>query len=106
VETTVLGFVRLTTHRQVLVRPLPVADATALGGRSGLSSRLCACSCPVATTPAIACASWRRLGVAAGNLTSDAHLAALALDYQADTAVPIESFSRFPGLRVAEPVGP
>jgi len=45
----------------------------------------------------------RRLGTA-GNLTSDAHLAALAIEHQAEIFSTDADFSRFPGLRWTNPL--
>ena len=42
----------------------------------------------------------------AGNLTTDAHLAALALEYQAEIASTDNDFARFRGLRWFNPVSP
>jgi predicted nucleic acid-binding protein len=47
----------------------------------------------------------RRLGVA-GNLTTDAHLAALAVEYQAELQSTDADFARFPGLRWRSPLEP
>ncbi|MBV9339761.1 MAG: PIN domain-containing protein [Acidobacteria bacterium] len=44
------------------------------------------------------------LGIA-GNLTSDAHLAALAIEYQAELVSTDTDFARFPGLRWFNPLG-
>ena len=40
----------------------------------------------------------------AGNLTTDAHLAALALEHRARLATADHDFRRFPGLRVIDPL--
>lgn len=40
----------------------------------------------------------------AGNLTTDAHLAALALEHRATLCTADGDFRRFPGLRVSEPL--
>lgn len=40
----------------------------------------------------------------AGNLTTDAHLAALAIEYQAEIASADTDFARFPGLRWFNPL--
>jgi hypothetical protein len=42
----------------------------------------------------------------AGNLTTDAHLAALALEHRATLCTADGDFRRFPGLRVSEPLDP
>jgi len=44
-----------------------------------------------------------KVGVA-GNLTSDAHLAALAIEWQAEVATCDVDFSRFPGVRWYNPL--
>ena len=99
---TVLGFVRLTTHRHVLVTPLSVA--TAAGLAEGWLAQ------PVVRVPvpgrdhARHCFGFlRKLGVA-GNLTTDAHLAALALDYPAELHSTDTDFARFSGLRWRNPL--
>ena len=40
----------------------------------------------------------------AGNLTTDAHLAALALEHRAELCSADADFSRFPGLRWSNPL--
>jgi toxin-antitoxin system PIN domain toxin len=42
---------------------------------------------------------------AAGNLTTDAHLAALAIEYDATLYSTDDDFGRFPTLRLVNPVG-
>jgi toxin-antitoxin system PIN domain toxin len=42
----------------------------------------------------------------AGNLTTDAHLAALAIEYQAELVSTDADFARFPGLRCFNPLKP
>ena len=39
-----------------------------------------------------------------GNLTTDAHIAALAIEYQAEVHTSDTDFSRFPGLRWRNPL--
>ena len=45
----------------------------------------------------------RRLGTA-GNLTTDAHLAALAIEHQAEVCSTDADFARFPGLKWRNPL--
>jgi len=45
----------------------------------------------------------RHVGVA-GNLSTDAHLAALAIEYQAELVSNDRDFGRFPGLRWFNPL--
>ena len=49
------------------------------------------------------CELLRRLG-SAGNLTTDAHLAALAIEHQAEVHTTDADFARFPGLRYRNPL--
>jgi len=96
-----LGFVRLTTNRKVVARPLAVHDVTAR-----LASWLTLPHVHVAQPSEGHFALLRQvlehLGTA-GNLTTDAHLAVLAIErgyilYSTDS-----DFSRFPGLRWVNP---
>ena len=96
-----LGFVRITTNRKVVVRPLPVNDVM-----QRLQDWLALPHVHVAHPSESHFARLRvqleRLGTAA-NLTTDAHLAVLAMErgyvlYSTDS-----DFARFPGLRWANP---
>lgn len=99
---TVMGFVRLTTSRQVLVVPLPVG--TALGVVEGwLAQPIIRLLVPGRHHAQHCFGFLRKLGVG-GNLTTDAHLAALALDYQAELHSSDTDFARFPGLRWCNPL--
>lgn len=99
----VLAFVRLTTHPRVFERPLEVDQAVAY-----VDEWLAQ---PVADVVAPGANHWpilRNLLEAtgsAGNLVTDAHIAALALEqgyavYSADN-----DFRRFPGLKHVNPLG-
>jgi uncharacterized protein len=97
----VLAFLRLTTKIGLFPRPLAIADALTL-------VRLWTEQHPsviVQATP-------RHLDVLAGllmgvggaaNLTSDAHLAALAIEHDATVVTFDSDFARFQGVRWAEP---
>jgi len=98
---TLLGFIRITTNRKIVARPLAVGDVL-----DRIESWLELPHVHVAQPSDGHFAKLRqaleRLG-AAGNLTTDAHLAALAMErgyilYSTDT-----DFARFPGLRWANP---
>jgi toxin-antitoxin system PIN domain toxin len=98
---TMLGFVRITTNRRVVARPLPVADVL---GR--LQAWLALPHVHVAQPSDRHFSRLReeleRLGTA-GNLTTDAHLAVLAMErgyilYSTDS-----DFARFVGLRWINP---
>ena len=99
---TLLGFVRLTTHRQVLVHPLPVAQATTLVDE-WLEQTVVRVLVPGREHARHCFGFLRELGVG-GNLTTDAHLAALALEYQAELHSTDVDFGRFSGLRWINPL--
>ncbi len=101
---TLLGFVRLTTHRQVLVSPLPVATATGVV-EEWLDQPIVRVLVPGRDHARHCFGFLKKLGVA-GNLTTDAHLAALALEYQAELHSTDTDFARFPGLRWRNPLEP
>ncbi|MEE8584785.1 MAG: type II toxin-antitoxin system VapC family toxin [Acidobacteriota bacterium] len=99
---TLLGFIRISTHRKILFRPLPVQ-----GVLERVKSWL---SLPHVHIPHPSDRHFERLSQAfeqlgtAGNLTTDAHLATLAMErgyilYSTDT-----DFSRFKGLRWVNPL--
>jgi toxin-antitoxin system PIN domain toxin len=99
----VLGFVRIATHRQVLERPLPVAVACA-AARSWLAQPYVSVLHPGERHAEILFGLLEALGTA-GNLTTDAHLAALAIEHQAQLQSTDRDFGRFPGLRWENPLG-
>jgi toxin-antitoxin system PIN domain toxin len=99
----VLGFVRIATHRQILERPLPVAAACA-AARSWLLQPYVSVLHPGERHAEILFGLLETLGTA-GNLTTDAHLAALAIEHQAQLQSTDRDFGRFPGLRWENPLG-
>ncbi len=99
---TLLGFVRLTTHRQVLVTPLPVATATGVV-EEWLDQPIVRVLVPGRDHARHCFGFLKKLGVA-GNLITDAHLAALAFEYQAELHSTDTDFARFPGLRWRNPL--
>lgn len=100
---TALGFVRLTTHRQVMTNPLPVAAACA-HVRSWLAHPNVSILHPGERHAEILFGLLETLG-AAGNLTTDAHVAALAIEHQAELHSTDADFGRFSGLRWRNPIG-
>jgi len=98
-----LGFVRLTTSRQVFVRPLPVATAVVMV-EEWLAQPVVRIVVPGRDHAKLCFGFLRKLGVG-GNLTSDAHLAALAVEYQAELHSTDTDFARFAGLRWRNPLG-
>lgn len=96
-----LGFVRITTHPRILLRPLPVGDVL---DRIESWLRLPHVHVPQPSDRHFSGlrANLERIGTA-GNLTTDAHLATLAQQrgyvlYTTDT-----DFLRFEGLRRIDP---
>jgi toxin-antitoxin system PIN domain toxin len=98
----ILGFIRISTHRQVLANPLPVAAACA-HARAWLAQPYVAVLDPGRRHAEILFGLLQSLGTA-GNLTTDAHLAALAIEHQAELHSTDADFARFPGLRWTNPV--
>jgi toxin-antitoxin system PIN domain toxin len=98
----VLGFVRLTTHPRVLAEPL--SPSQALDRVDAWFSRTAVRILEPGPQHLVIL---RRLleatGVAA-SLTTDAHLAALAIENQAELCSNDSDFGRFPGLRWRNPL--
>lgn len=98
----VLGFVRLATHPKVFANPLPVADAL-----SRVEEWLTLPHVHFIQPPPTHFQTWsgllNRLGIAA-NLTTDAHLAALAIDRGLILCTTDADFARFPGLKWRNPL--
>jgi len=97
-----LGFVRLTTHRQVLERPLGV-DVACRHVRSWLDQPPVSSLHPGPRHADLLFRLLEGLGTA-GNLTTDAHLAALAIEHQAELQSTDADFHRFAGLRWTNPL--
>lgn len=99
---TILGFIRLSTHRHVVTTPMPVA--TACGhARAWLAQPYVTMVDPGSRHAEIVFGLLESLGTA-GNLTTDAHLAALAIEHQAELHSTDADFGRFPGLRWINPL--
>ncbi len=97
-----LGFIRIATHRQILTNPLAVAQACG-HARAWLARPYVSVLEPGAKHSEILFGLLEGLGTA-GNLTTDAHLAALAIEHQAELQSTDADFARFPGLRWANPL--
>jgi hypothetical protein len=101
--SVLLAFLRLSTRSAVFPKPLRSEEAFALI-ESWLSQP---CAVVVHATDrhvAILKELLLPLGTA-GNLTTDAHLAALALEHGAELCSTDGDFARFPGLRWVNPFG-
>jgi uncharacterized protein len=97
-----LGFVRIATHPKILAHPLAVASAAG-HARSWLVQPAVLILHPGQRHADILFGLLERLG-SAGNLTTDAHLAALAIEHQCELHSTDADFSRFPGLRWRNPL--
>lgn len=100
--TVILAFVRLTTRAGIMRRPLPLADALAYV-ESWLRQPCVEAVAPGAQHWPILCRLLEATGTA-GNLTSDAHIAALALERGAAVCSTDHDFARFPGIRHVNPL--
>ena len=99
---SILGFIRIMTHRGIMANPMYPREAT---------RRVCQWLVMPAVT--IVTPGERHADIlfevleglgTAGNLTTDAHLAALAIEYRAQLASTDSDFSRFSGLRWFNPL--
>lgn len=97
-----LGFIRLSTHRSVFKEPLPVAAACS-EVRAWLAQPQVMILEPGRRHASILFDLLESLGTA-GNLTTDAHLAALAIEHQCELCSTDSDFGRFPGLRWTNPL--
>ena len=99
---TVLGFLRIGTTPRIAAQPLHVHEACN-HVRAWLARPQVGILHPGDRHAAILLGLLEQLGVG-GNLTTDAHLAALAIEYQAEIHSTDADFARFPGLRWRNPL--
>ncbi len=96
------GFVRITTHPKIFERPMPVGDVL-----DRVDDWLSLPHVHVILPSQNHFKTWsallRRLGTA-GNLTTDAHLAALAIERGLVLHTTDADFIRFPGLKWKNPL--
>ncbi|RMX18544.1 PIN domain-containing protein [Vandammella animalimorsus] len=97
VWVVLIGFVRLSTKRGILPAPLDVADALGV-----VDDWLAHPRTRVLEPGPLHAGIFGRLLLSAGtagNLTNDAHIAALAIEHQAEVLTFDKDFARFSGLR-------
>jgi uncharacterized protein len=94
-----IGFLRLATRSGIFARPLPLDDALAVVD-AWLAHPRAHVITPTPRHAALLSGLLIGAGVG-GNLVSDAHLAALAIEHGAELGTFDRDFSRFAGLRVA-----
>lgn len=99
----ILGYLRIMTSRNVLVDPIEPAEA--LGHARSWLARPQARILQPGRRHLDLLDDLMRAGSAAGRLTTDAHLAALAIEHQAELHSNDSDFSRFPGLLWRNPLG-
>jgi len=98
----VLGFVRLVTHPSVFNEPLTWDEALGRVDEWFEQEHVFALD-PGPRHLRIVRALFRATGVA-GSLTTDTHLAAIAIEHGAELHSNDRDFERFPGLRLHNPV--
>lgn len=98
-----IGFVRVTTNPRSMVSPWSATQALDLVDR-WLAQPAVTVISPTTRHAAVLRDLLVPLG-AGGNLTSDAHLAALAIEHGATLCSHDNDFSRFAGLRWLDPLG-
>jgi len=101
---TLLGFIRITTNRAALENPWPVGEALERV-ETWLAQPNVRIVHPTHRHAALLLAFLRGLGTAA-NLTTDAHLAALAVEHGGTLYSTDTDFARFPGLSWRNPLAP
>jgi len=99
---TSVGFIRIATQRGISARPMTVQEAVETV-RAWLDHPRVRIVTPGERHAEILFDLLLELGVG-GNITYDAHLAALAIEYQAELVSTDTDFARFPGLRWFNPL--
>ena len=99
---SMLGFIRVVTIPRLMQSPLFSHQATGYV-RGWLSAPNVQIVHPGESHAQLVFGMLEELGTA-GNLTTDVHLAALALEYNAEIATTDADFARFRGLRWFNPV--
>ena len=98
----ILGFIRIANHPKMLDSPLPVSSACSRV-RSWLARPQTMLIHPGDRHANILFNFLENVG-SAGNLTTDAHLAALAIEHQAELHSTDADMARFRGLRWTNPL--
>src|SRR5688500_16113410 len=100
----ILGFIRLVTHPKFMPQPLLLADAVAM-----VDAWLARPNVKLVQVTSQHWNVFQNMLYAVGHgtaLTMDAHLAALAIEHDAEIATADEDFSHFPGLKWRNPLEP
>lgn len=99
---TASGFIRIITYRRIFIEPLPAADAVR-HVRAWLDQPNVIILYPGPKFPGLFFGYLEKLGIA-GDLTTAAQLAAIAVENQAELHSNDTEFSRFEGLRWSNPL--
>ena len=102
--SVLLGFLRLVTRPGILRRPLDSGSALDIVD-AWITAPVTVIATPTAAHWGVLASLIRHAGTA-GNLTTDAHLAALAIEHSATLCSADHDFLRFPGLRFLNPLAP
>jgi len=100
----ILAFLRIVTHPAVVRRPL--APEVALEYVDSWLQQPCVRTVVPGTKHWLIFRALVRSAGTAGNLTSDAHLAALALEHDCELHSTDHDFKRFPGIKHINPLEP
>jgi uncharacterized protein len=92
-----LAFIRIGTNPSILPTPMSADEATGQV-EAWLAAPAAVVAQPTARHASVLRGLLRQTGTA-GNLTTDAHLAALAVEHGADIVSYDRDFARFPGVR-------
>lgn len=98
----IIGFIRIITNNKIMSSPLIAKDAVNIISSWLLMPNVIILN-PTNDHWNILCELLDQLGTA-GNITSDAHLAALAIEHKAYLFSSDNDFSRFKGLRWKNPI--
>lgn len=101
---SILAFIRVTTNRKLYVSPVSIADALA-----AVDTWLEKAGVRILTPGPTHWEIFHRLCLvsnASSNLTTDAHMATFAIEYDAVLYTADSDLARFPGLRWMNPLRP
>jgi toxin-antitoxin system PIN domain toxin len=96
------GFIRITTNHRIMAHPLPAKQACSCV-QTWLARPVVSILQPGPRHADLLFGFLENLGTA-GNLTTDAQLAAIAVEFQAELQSTDADFSRFPGLKWKNPL--
>ncbi len=99
---TTLAFLRVSTHPRALAHPLTIEVAWSVA-RGWLARSNVHCPAPADRHEAVL-GDLLVAGRAVGNHTTDAHLAALAIEWGLELQSADRDFARYPGLRWRDPL--